>query len=132
MSFIVLSMDLNLLSLASSIALPKGDVNQQLDQHRQQANFRQKLDDLEAAIERQKQGVRVAVRQEPIWGVKPGSVAGGADNGGEGTDIEVEEDADTHTLLEEEPSLQSSSSSMEDDALIVGELGDDTLASDDV
>ena len=117
-------MDFNLLSLASSIALPKGDyaVKQQLDQQRQQAvNFRRSLEELEAALERQRQSVCVAARHEPIWGMKPGSAAGGTDAGGEGTDIEVEEDAATE-VEEEEPSLHSS---MEDDALLVGELRDD-------
>ena len=122
-------MEFNLLSLASSIALPKGDnvVKQQLDQQRQQAvNFRRSLEELEGALERQRQSVCVAARHESIWGMKPGSAAGGTDAGGEGTDIEVEEDAATEVGEEEEEEEEELHSSMEeDDALLVGELHDD-------
>ena len=85
-------------------------------QKQQQANnFRAKLEELETAIERQKQNIRVTMKTDPIWGVKAGAEI--ADGAGEG--VEVEEDAETEAQI---VSGSGSVVSSTDDAMNLGEI----------
>ena len=148
-------MDLSLavaLQQSSSLPLRFWDINPKaralLNPHRSSSaqTFRTKLEELEAALESQRQSIRVFARSEPIIGIKPGASVGVGVIGSSGTGHEVEGDAEIDADVDDDaatvPGDGSGQSPGDDSMMIGGELlespessadgdGEDFLLADD-
>ena len=125
-------MDLSLavaLQQSSSLPLRSGDTKARalLNPHRSSTSqtFRNKLEELEAALESQRQSIRVFARSEPIIGIKPGASVGVGVIGSSSTrhvegDAEVDADVDDDAATV--PGDGSGQSPGDDSMMIEGEL----------